>query len=129
MGVMPLVAHLLAVLLLTGACGGHGDHADAGGPLSEPARQAVAGICTAAGSDPEGARSAFASVHGQLHDLGDALTARDRTEAAAFLRAKGAVEADLSGDAPADKLSVDLGALSQAITAALDVLDVPAPTC
>jgi hypothetical protein len=121
---------LVFVLILSGACGDHGDHGDeAPSALEESATEAVAGICSALEADPEAARTAFQSVHGQLHDIGDALTEQDRAEAADFLRAKTTVEADISGDAPADKLKADLTALSEAIDRALTKLDVETSGC
>lgn len=122
---------LLVVVVLATACGDHDAHDDdaAGGELETPAQEAVAGICSALEADPEAAKTAFQSVHGQLHDIGDALTAQDRGAAADFLRAKTTVEADISGNAPADKLKADLTALSEAVDRALNRLDVDAPGC
>ena len=123
-------AFFLLVVVLATSCGDHGGHGDAAASeLETPAQEAVAGICSALEADPEAAKTAFQSVHGQLHDIGDALTEHDRGEAADFLRAKTTVEADISGGAPADKLKADLTALSEAVDRALNRLDVDAPGC
>ena len=120
----------LFVLLLAAACGGdHDGHDAAASELEVPAQEAVAGICSALEAEPAAAKTAFQSVHGQLHDIGDALTEHDRGDAARFLRAKGMVEDDISGNAPADKLKADLTALSEAVDRALDQLDVAASGC
>lgn len=98
-------------------------------PLAAAGRASLAAVCDAAGQDPAEAARSFGGVHDDLHEIGDALAEVDRAATAEFLRAKSAVEADLSGDAPGAQLKADLTALIAEIGNALRTLGVDDPAC
>lgn len=133
------LARLAAVVALAGA-------ACSGGPSkvttvvvggeAVPAERlggAAAGVCGAAGqaaSDAGAARKTFiGEAHDGLHIIARALEDVDRRAAADLLRAKQAVEADFSGNAPAAVLGDHLGRLAALTRAGLDRLDIPVPGC
>lgn len=125
-----LVAGVVALALLAGACGG-GEPAD-DGPVSEAAAErAVAGLCEILdATDRDAAEATFQDrTHQTLHDLAAAAEAIDRSAAADLLTTKQRVEADLAEPALPEGFGADVDALLAATRAAFEVIGVEAPDC
>lgn len=140
--VLIAVAVLVSALVLT-ACGGDAATPNRPSPTPLPsgelgvvtpdaASAAVLGLCEVMSQlpeDPEAASATFDDrVHEELHIVAAATQVQDRTAAAALLRAKERVEADLAGPGAADAGS-DVDALLKAVRSALAVIGLTVPDC
>lgn len=134
-----LVAVTMAVLaLIAASCSDSPTVGSDGLPAAtadEPEIQAYLALCSARDAamtdDVAAAEATFEDeAHETLHHLAEELEGTDRAAAAALLRAKSDVEADLVEEAP-DPATVGghLDALLAAMADALEVVGLDAPAC
>jgi hypothetical protein len=128
--VLRTVGAVVALALVTAACGGNGERViPIAGERVPVARlvDAHAALCEAVARPAEARALFFDRAHESLHTVARALELIERDQAAALLVAKEKVEAELGGGA--GDLPQDLSTLADVYRTSLRRLAIAAPPC